>query len=96
MMSYIARFSLVAICFFSLSLDFDMTKLLKKRVHKEVSKVFMCSDFKLNEDGNGAFDSVFPYFLNFSILTFFLQLDAKGPNGLLFRGKRDLNPRPLA
>jgi hypothetical protein len=49
MMSYIVRFSLVAICFFSLSLDFDMTKLLKKRVQKEVSKVFMCSDFKLNE-----------------------------------------------
>ena len=47
MISSITNFTLAALCFFNTTADFDITKLVQKRMQKEITKVFLCNDFNL-------------------------------------------------
>lgn len=49
MTSLITNFFIALMCLLHTPLDFDVSKLVQKRMQKEITKVFLCKDFDLEE-----------------------------------------------
>lgn len=49
MISTITNYSIALLCVLNINLGFDVNKLVQKRMQKEVTKIFSCKDFDLQD-----------------------------------------------
>jgi len=49
MISTITNYSIALLCVLNINLGFDVNKLVQKRMQKEITKIFSCKDFELQD-----------------------------------------------